>query len=312
MKSAHQYESRRRFLKEATAAALATTIPPGRLPAGARAKGPVPREFRLRYAPPLGMFEQHAGKDPLDQIKFMADQGFRAMFDNGLMDRPVAEQEAIARETSLLNMGIGPFVAYADFSVKSFVLRDTSLRDMIAGKLNKAIDTARRTGCMLTLVVPGRYDESMDWGYQTSNVIENLKWCAGMCEPAGLVIVIEPLNPKDHPGLFLTRMSQAYEIVRAVDNPHCRIVEDIYHQQITEGNIIPNIDACWEHIGAFHLGDTPGRNEPGTGELNYRTIFKHIYGRGYEGVLCMEHGKSLPGKEGEIAVIDSYQTCDNF
>jgi hydroxypyruvate isomerase len=258
------------------------------------------------------MFEQHAGKDPLDQIKFMADQGFRAMFDNGLMNRPVSEQESIAAETSRLKMSIGPFVSYAEFSVKSFVTPDKSVRDMIAGKLKPAIETAGRTGCNLTLIVPGRYDESLDWSFQTSNVIEHLKWCAGLCEPAGLVIVIEPLNPKDHPGLFLTKMSQAYEIVRAVGSPNCKIVDDIYHQQITEGNILPNIDACWEEIRAFHLGDTPGRNEPGTGELNYRTIFKHIHNKGYDGVLCMEHGRSLPGKAGERAIIESYRACDNF
>jgi hydroxypyruvate isomerase len=89
-------------------------------------------------------------------------------------------------------------------------------------------------------------------------------------------------------------------------------VEDIYHQQITEGNIIPNIDVCWDQIGAFHVGDTPGRKEPGTGELNYRTIFGHIHAKGYQGVLCMEHGRSRSGKEGERAVIDSYRTCDDF
>jgi hydroxypyruvate isomerase len=268
--------------------------------------------FKLKYAPSLGMFEQHAGKDPIDQIKFMADQGFQAMFDNGLMNRSVADQEAIGREATRLNMTVGPFVAYADFSVKSLVTRDQAVRDMLAGKLKTAIETAGRTNAHWALVVPGRYDESLDWDYQTANVIENLKWCAGLCGPSGLTMVIEPLNPKNHPGLFLTRMAQSYQICKAVASPNCKIVDDIYHQQITEGNIIPNIDACWEEIGAFHVGDSPGRKEPGTGELNYRTIFKHIAGRGYRGVLCMEHGKSLPGREGEQAVIEAYRACDNF
>jgi len=274
--------------------------------------GKDPPGFKLKYAPPLGMFEGSAGKNHVDQIRFMADHGFRAMFDNGLMNRPVAEQEAIAAETNRRGMAIGPFVAYADFSAKSFVTPEKSVRDLMAGKLKTAIETAARTGATLALVVPGRYDESLDWDYQTANVIEHLKWCTALCEPAGLTLVIEPLNPKDHPGLFLTRMPQALQIVRAVDSPSCRIVEDIYHQQITEGNIIPNIDACWGDIGAFHIGDTPGRKEPGTGELNYRMIFKHIHTKGYQGVLCMEHGKSRPGKEGEKAIIESYRYCDSF
>jgi len=310
MKEPMVSESRRHFFREAAfgAAALMTIAPVEKIDAQVDKKNT--GLFKMKYAPPFGMFEEHAGKDLIDQIRFMADHGFRAMFDNGLMGRAVAEQEAIVRETNRLGMEIGPFVAYADFGVKSFVTRDDSVREMLGTKLKTAIETSIRTNCKTALVVPGHFDERLDWDYQTSNVVENLKWCAGVCEPAGLVMVIEPLNPKDHPGLFLTKMSQAYQIVRAVGSPSCKIVDDIYHQQITEGNIIPNIDACWDQIAAFHLGDTPGRKEPGTGELNFRNIFSHIRGKGYTGVLCMEHGKSQNGKEGEIAVINAYRSAD--
>ncbi|MGA2361288.1 MAG: TIM barrel protein [Candidatus Aminicenantales bacterium] len=306
------HPSRRDFLKEAAlgGAAIATAAAGLKGQTSPEKKAPPP--FKLKYAPPLGMFEWQAGKNPIDQLKFMAGQGFRAMFDNGLMGRPVADQEDIARESARLGLAIGPFVAYADFSVKTFVTKDKAVRDMMAGKLKTAVETAKRTGCQQTLVVPGRYDESLDWDYQTANVIENLKWCAGVVERAGLVIVIEPLNPKDHPGLFLTKMAQACQICRAVASPSLKINDDIYHQQITEGNIIPNIDACWDEIGAFHIGDTPGRKEPGTGELNYRNIFEHIHAKGFQGVLCMEHGKSKPGKEGEKAVIEAYRAADAF
>jgi len=309
--------TRREFLKDAALGAAALSVGASSLEAQAKPADNAARAFKLKYAPPLGMFEAHAGKSPLDQLKFMADQGFGAMFDNGLMGRPVPEQEAIAREAARLKLEIGPFVAYADFKVNSFVEMDRTaqkIRPIINEKLKTAIETARRTGCRWTLVVPGRYDESLDWDYQTANVIESLDWCENAIHYAGidLTIVIEPLNPKDHPGLFLTKMAQAYQICRAVGSPHVKIVNDMYHQQITEGNIIPNIDACWDEIAAFHIGDTPGRKEPGTGELNYRNIFKHIRDKGYQGVLCMEHGKSKPGKEGEKAVIDAYRAADAF
>jgi len=304
--------SRRRFLRSMVLGAAAAPLV-SRAAHGFSTKPGAPASaFKLKYAPNIGMFEQHAGKNPIDQIKFMADQGFQAMFDNGLMNRPVADQEAIAREAARLNVTIGPFVAYADFGVKSFVTRDPAVRDMLAGKLKTAIETAGRTNARWSLVVPGRFDESLDWDYQTANVVENLKWAAGLCEPSGLIIVIEPLNPKNHPGLFLTKMAQAYQICKAVASPACKIVDDIYHQQVTEGNIIPNMDACWDEIRSFHIGDSPGRKEPGTGELNYRTIFRHIAGKGYQGVLCMEHGRSMPGKDGERAVIEAYRACDNF
>ncbi len=302
--------SRRKFMKNAAMGMAAMTFAPGTGPGRNAGIRQFAAKFKLKYAPGFGMFANHAGKNIIDQIKFMADQGFQAMFDNGLMNRPAAEQEAIARETAKLDMTIGPFVAYADFKVKSFVTDD--IREMMAEKLQVAVETARRTNARWTLIVPGRYDESLDWDYQTANVIENLKWCADVCEPAGLVIVIEPLNPVDHPGLFLTKMAQAYQICKAVGSPCCKIIDDMYHQQITEGNVIPNIDRSWEEIAAFHIGDSPGRKEPGTGELNYRNIFKHIASKGYEGVLCMEHGKSLSGIEGEKALLEAYRAADAF
>ena len=306
------HPTRREFLRNAAMGAAALTVGSRSLEAQAKAGEASAGAFKLKYAPPLGMFEAHAGKNPIDQLKFMADQGFRAMFDNGLMGRPVPEQEAIAREAARLKLEIGPFVAYADFSKTTFVTADTSVHDMMTGKLKTAVDTARRTGCQWTLVVPGRYDESLDWDYQTANVVENLKWCAGAVEPSGLVIVVEPLNPKDHPGLFLTKMAQAFQICRAVGSRSVKIIDDMYHQQITEGNIIPNIDACWGEIAAYHIGDTPGRKEPGTGELDYKNIFKHIHEKGFQGVLGMEHGKSKPGKQGEKAVIEAYRAADAY
>jgi len=304
--------SRREFLKRATLSVAALSVAAPAIGGQTQAAEGAAGGFKLKYAPPLGMFEASAGKAPADQLKFMAGQGFRAVFDNGLMGRPVGDQEAIAKEAARLRLEFGPFVAYADFSKKTFVLRDRTFRDLMAEKLKTAVETAKRTGSKWTLIVPGRYDESLDWDYQTANVVEHLKWCAGVVEPAGLVIVIEPLNPKDHPGLFLTKMAQAYQICRAVGSPCVKIIDDMYHQQITEGNIIPNVDACWEEVAAFHIGDSPGRKEPGTGEMNYRNIFGHIHGKGYQGVLCMEHGMSKKGKDGEKAVIDAYRAADAF
>jgi hydroxypyruvate isomerase len=306
---------RRDFLAGSLAVGAATGLSPAAAAGGLAAQqGSLPGKGRLKlkYAPSIGQFKNLAGSDPKAQIQFAADQGFGAMFDNGLMGRPPADQEMISRELTARNMTLGPFVLYADFGVKSFVTRDRDTREMLLKKMRQGIETAKRTGCPWALVVPGRFDESLAWGYQTANVIDNLKACVEACEPAGLILVLEPLNPKDHPGLFLTKIPQAYEICRGVDSPSCRILDDLYHQQITEGNLIPNIDMAWDAIAAFHVGDSPGRKEPTTGEINYRNIFKHLHAKGYQGVICMEHGQSQPGKEGERAVIEAYRTSDNF
>jgi len=97
-----------------------------------------------------------------------------------------------------------------------------------------------------------------------------------------------------------------------VGSPSCKILFDMYHQQITEGNIIPNIDRAWDEVAYFQIGDNPGRKEPTTGEMNYLNIFKHIHDKGFTDVLGMEHGNSKPGRAGEQAVIDAYVECDSF
>ncbi len=286
---------------------------------GRQSRGAEPAEsskkgkFKLKYAPHFGMFRNHAGDDPIDQLKFMADEGFRAAFDNGMGDRSKQQQEAIAKQMERLGMTLGPFIACAEFERKTFVTSNKHVRRKLVEQMNNAVQVSKRANCKWALVVPGAFDTGLEWDYQTANVIDNLKYCAQVCEPSGLIMVIEPLNPwRDHPGLFLTKIGQAYQICRAVGSGSCKILNDLYHQQITEGNLIGNIDKAWEEIAAFHLGDTPGRMEPTTGEINFKNIFKHFHEKGYEGVLCMEHGQSKDGKDGEGAVIEAYRECDNF
>ncbi|MCP4709090.1 MAG: TIM barrel protein [Planctomycetes bacterium] len=304
--------NRRGFMATSLAAGAVSLT--GAMALGQTAAGrPGSGKFKMKYAPSLGMFRSLSGSDPVDQIKFMADEGFRAMFDNGIMNKSVDLQEKIVREMARQEMELGPFVLSANFQWKVFVTADKSAREGLAATMKKGVETAKRVNAKWALVVPGRYDERLAWEYQTANVIETLKYCVEILEPADLIMVLEPLNTiRDHPGLFLTKIPQAYQICKAIDSPYCKIVNDLYHQQITEGNLIPNIDAAWSEIGSFHLGDNPGRREPTTGEINYKNIFKHLYGKGYDGVLCMEHGKSGRGREGEQAVIDAYRQCDDF
>ena len=143
-------------------------------------------------------------------------------------------------------------------------------------------------------------------------MIDNLRACMEVCEPKGLVVVLEPLNPKNHPGLFLTKIPQAYAICKAVNSPSCRIVNDIYHQQITEGNLIPNIEAAWDEIAAFHLGDNPGRKEPTTGEINYRNVFQMDPRQGIPGRAVHGARPEQAGQGRRAAVIDAYRSCDQF
>jgi len=278
-----------------------------------RVAGAAARSFHLKYAPHFGMFRHHAGEDLVDQLKFGADQGFTAWEDNGMPGRPVAVQERVAAELSRLGMTMGVFVAAADFENVTFASGRDDVREELRKKALQAVEVGKRVNARWCTVAPGRFDPGLEWGYQTANAIENFRRFAEVLEPAGLVMVLEPLNPwRDHPGMFLTRIPQAFEICRAVGSPSCKILFDMYHQQITEGNIIPNIDRAWSEIAYFQIGDNPGRKEPTTGEMNYRNIFRHIHEKGYTGLLGMEHGLSKEGREGERALLDAYVASDSF
>jgi len=294
---------RRDFFKTGAAA--------GAVAAAGEVNAQTKHRFKLKYAPHFGMFKNSAGEDLLDQLQFMADAGFTAFEDNGMMGRPVDVQEKIARKLEQLGMTMGVYVSNADFSNKTFI--DPKNRDTLVKKMKASVEVAKRVNAKWTTVVPDAYDMGIEWDYQTANVVENLKWCAEVFEPHGIVMVLEPLNPwANHPGLFLSKIPQAYMICRAVGSPSCKILDDLYHQQITEGNLIPNMDMAWEEIAYFQTGDNPGRKEPTTGEINYKNVFKHIYDKGYTGIVGMEHGNSKPGKDGERAVIDAYAACDDF
>src|SRR5690606_32748186 len=253
--------------------------------------------FQLDYAPHLGMFKNSAGEDPLDQLNFMADQGFRAFEDNGMKGRSVELQEKIANVMAKRGLRMGVFVAHEiSWSKPNLTNGDPELREKFLREIKESIEVAKRVNAQWVTVVPGHVDLRLRLGYQTAHVVESLKRASALLEPHGIVMVLEPLNFRDHPGLFLTDSPQAYEICKAVDSPSCKILFDIYHQQIQEGNLIPNIDASWDEIAYFQVGDNPGRKEPTTGEINYRNVFGHIHQKGFRGVVGMEHGNSKPGR----------------
>ncbi|MEM6380125.1 MAG: TIM barrel protein [Bacteroidota bacterium] len=269
--------------------------------------------FKMKYAPHLGMFKNLAGDDPIDQLNFMADQGFTAFEDNNMKKREVALQEKMAKTMADRGLEMGVFVAHKIYwKDPNLASGKEDWRAEFLSDIKSSVEVAKRVNAKWMTVVPGHVDLRQDMGYQTVNVVESLKRASEILEPHNITMVLEPLNFRNHPGLFLTKAAQAYSICQAVGSPSCKILFDIYHQQIQEGNLIPNIDASWEEIAYFQIGDNPGRKEPTTGEINYKNIFKHISDKGYTGILGMEHGNSKNGKDGDQAVIDAYRVSDDF
>ncbi|MCY4171956.1 MAG: TIM barrel protein [Bacteroidetes bacterium] len=269
------------------------------------------QKFSMHYAPHFGMFQNSAGEDLVDQIAFAADHGFTAWEDNGMKNRSISTQQRIATSMVKHNMRMGVFVAHTIYwNEPSLATGNTDFRNKFLDEIKDSVEVAKRVNATWMTVVPGFVDLRTDMGFQTANVIETLRRASDILEPHGLVMVLEPLNPFNHPGMFLSKIPQAYEICRAVNSPSCKILNDLYHQQITEGNLIPNIDGAWSEIAYYQIGDNPGRKEPTTGEINFTNVFAHVRDKGFEGILGMEHGNRYPGADGEMALIQAYQTVD--
>ena len=267
--------------------------------------------FHLNYGIHHGMFQNNAGNNFIDQIKFAYDNGFRAIEDNGMSGRPEEEQKKIGDTLARLGMAMGVFVQPGLGNDSNMLA--TGKADQVKNFITsckQAVEIAKRLNSKLVTVVPGDFDRNLPIGIQTGNVIEAIKRGTAILEPHGIVIVLEPLS--DNPDLFLRTPDQAYAICKAVGSPSCKILYDMYHVQRNQGNILPTLDLVYDDIGCFQIGDNPGRNEPGTGEMNYKNIFKHIYNKGYKGVLGMEHGNAIKGKDGELALIKAYREADDF
>ena len=270
-----------------------------------------PDTFNMKFAPEFGIFAEAAGKDPIDQIKWGHDNGFRAWENTRLLRRPVAEQEKISNTLQKLGMEFGQFVGTDSFTEVTFAGRDEALRDKALADVRASVEVAKRMNTKFIHNVLGRHDPKLPWDFQMANAIELLKRIAEIYEPHGLVMVMETMNHRiNHPEMFLHRIPQAYAMAKAVGSPGVKILCDIYHVQIEEGNLIPTIDYAWDEIAYFQVGDTPGRKEPGTGEINYKNVLQHIYDKGYRGFLGMEHGLKNPGKEGALTAYEAYREVD--
>ncbi len=301
---------RRKFLQNGMLAGSALLA--GNMVKGAEKENYADKTFNLDYAFHDGMFANSGGKDFVDQIRFAHEKGFRSIEDNGMMSRTPEEQKKIGDLLASLNMRMGVFVVTTDSWHWKMTLATgkQEWKDRIVRDCNTAVEVAKRCHAKWVTVVPGNFDRSLPMDYQTANVVDALKRGAEVLEKAGLVMVLEPLS--DNPDLFLRFSSQTYLICKTVNSPSCKILFDMYHMQRNEGDIINNINRSWEEIGYFQIGDNPGRKEPNTGEMNYKNIFKHIHSKGWKGVMGMEHGNALPGKDGELALIKAYRDADAF
>ena len=267
--------------------------------------------FNMKFSPEFGIFKELVGKDVIDQIKWGYDQGFRAWENTYLKSRAVEEQERISKTVQQMGMEFGQFVGTMNFKDVTFAGRDQSIRDNVLKEVRDSVEIAKRMNTKFIHNVLGMSDPRLPWDFQMANAIELLKRVADIYEPHGIIMVMETMNHKiNHPGMFLYSIPQAYAMAKAVGSPSVKILFDFYHVQIQEGNIIPTMDYAWDEIAYMQIGDTPGRKEPTTGEINFVNVLQHVQDKGYRGFMGMEHGISKPGKEGELAALKAYRSVD--
>ncbi len=315
--------NRRTFAKTAITAAAAASLPTASFGDHHKTDAKMPRShrsFNMKFAPHDGQFKHAAGKDVLDQIRYAYDQGYTAWEDNRMPNREPDTQKAIGKLLAQLDMTMGTFVIYVDMNNPVLTgnrldlskrQRDPdAVRELLKTRITDGLEVAKRCGAQWTTFVPAATDPSISHEYQTANVVDHLKFCAELCEPSGLILVLESLNPVSHPGLFLQRISQANQICKMVNSPSVKILDDLFHQQITEGNLISNMTKAWGEIAYIQFGDVPGRKEPTTGEINYTNIVKWLHKKGYDGVIGMEHGIMNKKPEGEQDLIQAYRSID--
>lgn len=288
---------RRHFLAAGVAAGLAAPL------ACSQTAGP---RWRLRYAPRIGLIDLPIPR----QLEIYAENGFRAFEYNGLPRHSFEEIEGFRKKMDELNMSMGVFVVNSG-GWKGDAMVDKVFHAKFLEDTRKAVEIHNIIGNECATVTSGLAVEHLSFEQQTQNCIEALKRAGDIAGQSKMLLVLEPLNVRvDHAGYFVVFSDHAAEIISAVNHPNVRILFDIYHQQISEGNLINHIHKHWDWIAYFQVGDVPGRREPWTGEINWQNVFKAIHAKGYRGMLGMEHGLSERGEAGLRKCFEAYRRAD--
>ena len=218
---------------------------------------------------------------PAERIRAVADAGVDAVEFWGWEGKDLDALEAALKDAGL------PLAA---FCTPGGMMVDASRREEFVAGVKETIPVAERLGCRTLIATTGQELEGVPRADQHAAVVAALKAAAPLLEDHGIVLTLEPLNVLvDHAGYYLVASAEGFQIVDEVGSPNVKLLYDIYHQQISEGNLIPTLRAHWQQIGHFHAADHPGRHEPGTGEINYRNVFAAIHALEYDGYVGMEY-----------------------
>jgi len=184
-------------------------------------------------------------------------------------------------------------------------LVDPANRSKLPEGMKRSVEVAHKLDCKRLLVTTGNEIVGVRRGGQHQSIVDGLKVAAEIVEAGGITLCLEPLNILvNHKGYYLYTSEEGFQIVDQVGSPNVKLLYDIYHQQITEGNLIATITANIDKISHFHVADVPGRHEPGSGEINYKNVFKSISEAGYDGFVGLEFWPECPDDDALKMLLD--------
>ena len=244
------------------------------------------------------------------QIEKVAEAGYDG-FEFG--DWRTADARAINPLKNKLGLECVCIVGNKSVNPKGMGLCDPAEREGFLAEMRESVEAAKRFECSRLVVLSGFKAPNLSRAQQHSSIVEGLKKAHEICAANGVTIIlevintlaaVEPLNPtgNNHADYYLDRTGEAFQIVGEVGGPFLKILFDIYHVQIMEGNLIETIRKHIGGIGHFHVGDVPGRHEPGTGEIHYANVFRAIRETGYRQYAAMEY---VPLKDAMTTLVET-------
>jgi hydroxypyruvate isomerase len=201
-----------------------------------------------------------------------------------------ADAARALRHCRSFNMGIDTLIATPDWSKRPVSMVDPAQRDNFLADVRTAIGYAKKLEVPQIILMSGNAIAGRSHEEQYSSLLEGAKRAGDLAAKAGVTLIVEPLNSRiDHKGFFLTTCTEGLQLIREVDNPHVRLLFDIYHEQVQQGNVIPTLTEAAPYVAVFHVADSPGRHDPGTGEMKYADIYAAIRKSGFAGIVAMEY-----------------------
>ena len=264
----------------------------------------------LKFSPCIEMMFTKEHPDFYNRFKAAKNAGVDCVDFWGWAGRDINKIKDIISENNIkitsMSMGTTDADAGKVMGQKGLLTRDKDAFGAFYKTAQDSIQTAKTLGVPSLIVTTGNERPNNITRYeQHANIVLMLKHVAPLFEESGVTLVVEPLNILcDHVGYFLASSYEAFEICNEVSSKNIKVLYDIYHQQITEGNLIPTIRKYFDLIGHFHVADVPGRHEPGTGEINYRNVFKAIEDLGYDKYVGLEYSPTVDTAETIKKVFD--------